>query len=220
MKPMTLPRILKPFGCDELIRLGKDYDGGYLVNKPDIEKTDTLISFGIGEDCSFEIDFFDYCECKIKAYDKSAKSDVWLNHNSEITYKNIGIDDNEDVISIESINFDTNSFLKCDIDGGEYLILNRLIADSKLFTGMVIEFHDISQYHYFNLMTEFIAKTRLQLVHTHVNNYSYLHTNGIYVPDVVELTFSSSDVKLADVTLPNMMDMPNNPSDEDFYIMF
>jgi hypothetical protein len=31
MKDITLPKIFEPFYCADLIRLGKDNDGGYLV---------------------------------------------------------------------------------------------------------------------------------------------------------------------------------------------
>ena len=52
--PIKLPKIFRPFECLQLIRLGKDNDGGYIVNKHDVDKTDLLISFGIGNDWSFE----------------------------------------------------------------------------------------------------------------------------------------------------------------------
>ena len=31
MKNVTLPKILQPYSCADLIRVGKDNDGGYLV---------------------------------------------------------------------------------------------------------------------------------------------------------------------------------------------
>jgi hypothetical protein len=46
-----------PIQMDNLIRLGRDWDGGYVVSKDQIEKTETLLSFGINDDWSFEIDF-------------------------------------------------------------------------------------------------------------------------------------------------------------------
>ena len=53
---MALPNILRPVKT-ELIRCGAKNDGGYLVSKKSIKSANTLISFGILDDCSFENDF-------------------------------------------------------------------------------------------------------------------------------------------------------------------
>ena len=39
---IQLPKIFKPFECNQLVRLGKDGDGGYLVNMHDVEKSNLL----------------------------------------------------------------------------------------------------------------------------------------------------------------------------------
>ncbi len=52
-----LPKFLQPNFTKSLIRIGKDHDGGYLVPKEDIEKSDVLISLGISFDWSFEKKF-------------------------------------------------------------------------------------------------------------------------------------------------------------------
>lgn len=48
---------LIPIKTKDLIRLGANYDGGYVVNKSIVEKANILVSFGIGNDWSFELDF-------------------------------------------------------------------------------------------------------------------------------------------------------------------
>ena len=52
-----LPKILKPKGSYDLIRLGKNNDGGYLVEFKSIEKTKALVSMGIEKNWRFEEDF-------------------------------------------------------------------------------------------------------------------------------------------------------------------
>jgi hypothetical protein len=49
----------------------------------------------------------------------------------------------------------------------------------------------------------------------------YKTENGV-VPDVIELTFTSSENIIYDknLTLPNVLDMPNNPNDLEFHIDF
>ena len=43
--------------ASDLVRIGRNNDGGYLVSKSDIEKSDVLIGLGINDDWSFERNF-------------------------------------------------------------------------------------------------------------------------------------------------------------------
>jgi len=54
---IKLPYFLKPKKNFKLLRLGKNYDGGYLIDINSIKNTKTLLSLGIGDDWSFEEDF-------------------------------------------------------------------------------------------------------------------------------------------------------------------
>ena len=48
---------LKPFKVKKLIRLGRNYDGGYLLCNETLQNCENLITLGVGDDISFEIDF-------------------------------------------------------------------------------------------------------------------------------------------------------------------
>ena len=48
---------LKPFDEDDLIRLGKKGDGGYVISKKSLETDNCLLTFGMSNDWSFEEDF-------------------------------------------------------------------------------------------------------------------------------------------------------------------
>ena len=233
MIEVTLPKFLQPFYCKDLVRLGKDNDGGYLINQQDILNTDTLLSLGIGEDWSFEEEFTGVKGCSLIAYDGSLSADKlaanadlrkrYLNFfsgNRGHVDKNIGIGIKD--ILFESVLTGEKTFLKCDIEGSEYGILEDIIKYTKRFTGMVIEFHDINKQENFYSIINFISKIDQKLVHIHVNNYSYCITDTGCIPNVLELTFtSSSNIKLEKIiTLPNSLDMPNNPEDEEFKIIF
>ena len=52
-----IPKELKPNSLYDLIRVGKDNDGGYLVCRNSVNNSDILISFGISDDFSFEEQF-------------------------------------------------------------------------------------------------------------------------------------------------------------------
>ena len=64
-----IPRFLKPKKEYDLIRLGQDNDGGYLVEKESINKSNALITLGLGYDWSFEKDFSKKYKKPIFCYD-------------------------------------------------------------------------------------------------------------------------------------------------------
>lgn len=222
MKNILLPKIFRPFECHDIIRLGKEYDSGYLVNYRDVFKSATLLSFGVGSDISFEEDFVELNDVKVRAYDGTISESDHAHFYKEgrtQTIENIS-SKNIDLI----LEKETSCFIKCDIDDSEYDILDSLINNSHRITGLAIEFHNVSGPDRFNELTNFISKFDLRLIHTHINNYSYMvDENGMYYVDVIELSFSSTkeSTKLSrDILLPHRFDMRNNPHDEEFRILF
>lgn len=71
-----LPREFKPEALYDLVRLGRDHDGGYLVEKASIEKAEALVSFGVSDDWSFERSFLSRKEVPLSAYDPTTTQ--WL----------------------------------------------------------------------------------------------------------------------------------------------
>jgi hypothetical protein len=223
VKDITLPKIFEPFHCSNIVRLGKDYDGGYLVNYEDVLKSTRLISFGIGNDVSFEEDFVKINDCRVDAYDGTIDhcAEFFSSPNKNLYIANIGHSSGNKRLSEILTEEDRNVFLKCDIDGAEYEILDELIEHSHKFSGIAIEFHQVYEYTLFNLLSNFIAKTNLKLIHTHLNNNSYIEIPNGYIPDCVELSFTSSNnISLSSISLPHKLDMPNMSSRDDFRILF
>lgn len=69
---MSFPERLKPKKNFLLKRIGKDNDGGYLVDLNSIKNSKSLISFGINDDWSFEDSFSKLnLNCKIFCYDNN-----------------------------------------------------------------------------------------------------------------------------------------------------
>ena len=56
-KTINLPKFLNPIKLENLIRIGKQNDGGYVVREQDIYATDVLVSLGVSFDWSFEKDY-------------------------------------------------------------------------------------------------------------------------------------------------------------------
>ena len=112
--------------------------------------------------------------------------------------------------------FTEKIFIKIDIEGSEYRILEQIIENENKIEGLVIEFHDIDL-HLERIIT-FINKSSLTLVHFHPNNFGGVDQNGN--PIVIELTFSKSPkiIHKGIHDLPNKLDMPNNPNEKDIII--
>lgn len=196
--PIKLPKIFRPFECLQLIRLGKDNDGGYIVNKHDVDKTDLLISFGIGNDWSFEKSFSENNNCSIFCFDKTTKVPLDNNffiENHKLISKNIDFNNSDETISFDDVisAANNNIFLKCDIEGDEYKFLEKIINCSCKFTSIVIEFHDVFIEENFNTITNFISKVGLNLVHLHANNCTTVRSGDSYLPYAIEMTFTSSN---------------------------
>ena len=112
-----------------------------------------------------------------------------------------------------------NIFLKIDIEGYEYRILDQILEIQNKISGLVIEFHDCD----LNLkkIESFIDKFDLDLIHIHHNNWSSISNNGL--PIALELSFTlkkNSKPKTTEFNYPNSFDQPNNPNYKDLEIQF
>ena len=77
-----LPKIFKPYKSikKNLIRIGPNTDGGYVIDKRVIKKTKTLISCGLNDDWEFEKEFLKINpNCKILTYDHTVNKKFWKN---------------------------------------------------------------------------------------------------------------------------------------------
>ena len=77
-----LPKILKPFHSDKsnLVRIGPKKDGGYVIDKRVIEKSEVIITCGLNDDWEFEKDFLNKNNSsRVEAYDHTVDRHFWLN---------------------------------------------------------------------------------------------------------------------------------------------
>lgn len=70
----NLPKFFKPAGAAPLIRLGRNHDGGYLVDARSVQGADGVVSLGISEDWSFEEDFRQRNPVPLYAFDASLRA--------------------------------------------------------------------------------------------------------------------------------------------------
>ncbi len=120
---------------------------------------------------------------------------------------------------IDAVNFTSkkNIFLKIDIEGSEYEILDEIIRYQERIIGMVIEFHSCNT----NLkkIINFIENFNLKLVHIHANNYDDFYK--IAIPETIEITFSKTPIKLGSYKdLPHKLDRPNKHNKKEIPLYF
>ena len=84
----SLPNIFSVKQAKDLVRIGSDNDGGYLVSQKDIEKTQVLIGLGICDDWSFEEQFVLRNDVEVVAYDASVNFRFWVRRVITETIKN------------------------------------------------------------------------------------------------------------------------------------
>lgn len=243
---VKLPSYFQPKINNNLIRIGSDNDGGYLVCKDDIENSDLLLSFGICDDWTFEKNFLAHNDIGCFAFDGSLSKKFWLKHfvNSLIKFKFkklfkfydfkiffsgkntflkkyvSNLNDSEH-LSFKKIldkyckNYN-KIFLKIDIEGSEYRILDEILENSDRILSFVVEFHDVDLN--FHKIQNFIDNFPQKIIHTHINNYSPLNTHSN--PTAIELTFSNFYNNELRADLPDELDRPNNKKKLEYKIDF
>ena len=145
----------------------------------------------------------------------------FINKNNVIyEKKGIGID-SKNIYSLgtilKKISLDKQFYLKVDIEGDEYKILDQIIFYSKNLTGLAIEFHEVKKN--LNLINSFINNLPLELIYIHPNNAGLLDDEGD--PQLVEMTFSKyATVKDNMEFSKHELDCPNNPYKNDVVLKF
>jgi hypothetical protein len=74
----VLPLFLRPIKGADLVRIGRDNDGGYLVDKRSIISSEFLLGLGIYDDWSFEKDFTKLVDVPVVAFDASVGQSFFL----------------------------------------------------------------------------------------------------------------------------------------------
>lgn len=225
-----------------LKRLGSKNDGGYVVDIDAVSKTKAFISFGICDNWDFENDFiknsnvtnvhlfdnqtsltfllkriiFSFLKFKFKS------SVVYLHKLIDFlkikkNFKKVFIGNGKGELSLVNIltyyNYDKDVFLKSDIEGSEYRILDQILSYQKVFSGIIIEFHDVDLH--LKRIESFIEKLDLKICHIHANNYSKINEG---IPQVLEITFTrDTNAKRG---LCTKFDFPNDKSNREINLSF
>ena len=245
----VLSSALKPNFCDDIVRLGRKNDGGYLVSKSDVTASDKLLSFGIYDDWSFEEDFAKINDVPIVAFDASSglklllkkarrrlasfklfKALYFLGRAFSFTTfftdkrvfisKFVGLDIPPIHISMEKV-FD-------DRDSKELFLKMDIEGSEYRCLEAIIQNQEkicgvAIEFHDVDLHLDkinyFIKNFNLALIHVHANNSSPITSFGI--PLVLELTFSRNcKSSPRETSLPHKLDAPNDPRKPEIILSF
>jgi hypothetical protein len=230
-----------------LVRLGAANDGGYPVSPRSVERTEVLLSMGLNDDWRFEEDFRRRRpNVRILCFDHSVTGRFWAKYTLFALmkmnlgrarkvlgyrrfFRQAGVEhrrlmigyDGPGSVSLKTILAETDSdaiFLKCDIEGGEYRILDDVVANQHRFTAIAIEFHDLDLQR--PRIDRFIrGLDRFAIVRVHANNFGGVDPSGD--PLVIEMTLTRSDlIDRADPAAPAVAETPNNPAAPNIELAF
>lgn len=229
-KVLGLIKSLRPYQTNKnLVRLGADKDGGYLV-PDDLDGIQACFSPGVFEVSDFEADCFKY-GMQLFLADKSVEKPNLDLPEDKFSFlkKFVGCTNNEEYITMDewvnSNNIESHQdlLLQMDIEGAEYFTLINM-SDSlmKQCRIIVIEFHRLEALwnpEFFGL-AEVVFSKLLQThtcVHIHPNNSCGVDIqSGIQIPRVAEFTFIRNDriTRQGYVTkLPHELDYDNVKDD-------
>jgi hypothetical protein len=207
----------------ELIRIGGDGDGGYLL--PNIlEKIKFCFSAGVGNVSNFEKELSQKYQIKSFMIDASVNSPPEEDKNFTFIKKFLGSKTFDEFICLndwlfQSIkNDNSQKILQMDIEGSEFEVLTYESAESLAqFSVMIIEFHgmqNLSNRNFLKMITAIFQKIycNFSICHVHPNNYSGIYNiNGINIPSSVEVTFIRNDFvdsfkSSSQIHLPHFLD--------------
>ena len=231
--------IIYDYDISKKIRLGNNYDGGYVIPDLDYSK---LYSFGISDDMSFDRDFVEkYKNSTAYLFDPTIDKLPSSYDTSKIFFNKIGLGNENkqtkinnlicDVNTLDNIilrETDNNMLLKIDIEGDEFDSL-LIVEDNilKKFMCIVIEYHWLSNDNTKNKIQCFEKLNNLFYpIHIHANNHSPVIVKDYFyhIPDVVEITYIRKDLidkpVICKDKFPTKLDCPNNLSCPEINLTF
>lgn len=204
-------RWICPVKADNLVRLGGKMDGGYVVPLNAITQAQGLLSFGLGDDFTFDQDWK-----KIKPNDPIHMYDASVSRDTMRVSINVGARGHLDLPSMYDEFFQGTTkhipefigpdnfaealdrigvdqvFIKMDIEGAEYQLIDTFVKHRDRIVGIAMEWH-----HCANRSTQWKDavdkwKDYYSIVHVHGNNHVGSDQDGIF--GCMELTHIRKDL--------------------------
>lgn len=225
-------KFMAPVVVPDLIRMGKDWDGGYIISASSVDDATGMLSFGVNNDWSFDQEWrHQKPHDRIHAYDGTispgrfepilqASYQHFFGGQAEHFPVNVGVTSCVGQSSLQDVMIRMNRdrvFLKMDIEGGEWQLTDAILAHAGQITGAVIEFHNTHSLRQLFCATIRRYQERFHVIHIHPNtSCGYAQDN---FPTVVELSFLNRDLwsgtdRRLECHIPEL-DQPNLPNTQD-----
>jgi hypothetical protein len=217
----------------EKIRLGNNYDGGYIFID-DFTDVSLVLSCGISNDVTCDLAFADRGK-QVLQFDHTVDGPPIS--NPKFMFRKQAIDASGatagsvklwDVVDQEGNREKADLLLKIDIDGDEWATFaNFPLEQLKRFRQISCEFHWSSRLkdpEFFALCVVAITNIRKAFfpAHLHANNFRpFINLMGVPIPEVYEVTFVNSEIYRSagrQRVAPAEIDNPNNPNAPDLFL--
>ena len=251
---------LAPIEVDDLIRVGGNSDGGYVLPGALLRDADVLISMGLGYNWQFEKDARVLNPAiRVHVYDHTVSEKLFKREyiaevaalltgkvgranvqsrrrrvrdyraffGKEATHFRERIHDRQDCQSVDIPTVfaragEGRAFVKMDIEGAEYRVLEEVVSYADRILGLAIEFHDIGPLRPVFERTMEVVRQRFEIVHVHANNFTPLYRDGF--PEALEITLARRDLvrgtrRRKELPLREL-DRPNDPGRPDYRLTF
>lgn len=225
---------IKPLRTNfELIRIGSDLDGGYLLPN-DLDGIDGCFSPGVSTSSDFELEMANKgVTCFLADYSVDGPP---IPHELFFFEKKfLGSENNSKFITLEGwvkrkAHAGKDMILQMDIEGAEYEVIVNTPADVlKQFRIIIIEFHDLEQLLNklsFTLIDQCFRKLldQFEIVHIHPNNIMKAKAvvfKSMEISSALEITFLRKD-RIAHqqpiTQFPHVLDNPNSLDFDDYVL--
>lgn len=229
-------RMLRPHTLEGTgkIRVGRFFDGGYaMVDR--FDRIEAAYSLGINDDVSWDMDI---AARGIPVFQYDPTIDALPEQHQLFNWRPVWIGGTVDVATntetlqnlIEQNGHDKcdNLILKCDIEGGEWpLLQNTPNKVLQRFRQMVFEIHNLGYLanigdanNVRKAFSNLVASHHV--VHIHANNFAgWQVVGGIAVPAVIEVTLVRKDegkFNISEEMFPTKIDMPCDSTKADLYL--
>lgn len=213
--PSSLVFVKEYFKADSkyLAKLGGYTDGSYVVDYRSVLSSNYLISGGVGSNVRFESDFklinkdlklvfIDPTTSKIRMFIraifhffKKGQSGYYslgefcnylqINKHATSIYKYLGKQYTIESVC-EDLQITDRFFLKLDIEGFEYELLDSIVKKKDKIEGICIEFHYLSKSENARLLENFVRQLDFSIINISINELS---VNNFGQPDIIEMSF-------------------------------
>jgi hypothetical protein len=215
------------------VRIGCASDGGYFIPQMLLDHCDDLLSCGLGENWSFDQGWRALKpQAKIHMYDGTVNINNMKDYlrapyqdffSNKATHYEENVGPGYTAFSTAIQRLDSKRvLLKMDIEGGEFPLIDEILANRAIFPGIVIEIHFANYRRQQFVDTVKKLQTEYVLVHLHGNNHTPLSTDGSC--DCYEFTFLRHDLctdftDRSEFYLPGI-DVSNVPGLDDYEFYF